>query len=540
MSIQIGWVPPASGGIGVVPLFHAIEESLARQKAGVHLTLLKQAISPPLQGYLLALQATVPDLHSVKRAAADLILSGVKKKNLIGVLLQEGSEGELPETLVAEELTFSVFCLRVERSILCLSENQQKSIFEISPKSKMALSIQSFSEKISNLRLEKVTEVESANESDDLKIRRFEEVLTARVWKDLTEGEFSPLQPPPAVESVVDRNIQSELLENSHLSLTNEVAQILRQRLLHQLLGWGPIQDLIENPDVGEIMVNGPDQIYIERQGRLEKSEKKFVNEAQLQVVIERMVAASGRRVDTSSPFCDVRLPQGGRVNVVLPPLSLKGPIVTIRRFRPAFGHILNVVREGTLTPEQAKLLEDAVKDRRNIVIAGNTASGKTTLLNLISTFIDEEERIITLEDAAELELQKPHVVRLETRKKNLEGIGEISMSDLVVNSLRMRPDRLIIGECRGPEAIPMLQAMNTGHDGSMTTLHANSALDAVRRLESMVLLGAPSWPPSVIRQQIASAVDLIVYLKRTGSSRRCEEITRLYFDGSEIKVEPA
>jgi pilus assembly protein CpaF len=272
-------------------------------------------------------------------------------------------------------------------------------------------------------------------------------------------------------------------------------------------------------------MVNGERDIYVERDGGIFKSDGRFSNRAQLVTVIDRVVASGGRRVDASSPLCDVRLADGSRVNVVLPPVSLNGPLMTIRRFRENMLTMADLERAGTLSAVDARALRDCVQDHKNIVVAGNSGSGKTTLLNILSGYIDSTERIITIEDSAELKLQQPHVVRLETRTKNADGVGALGVSDLVVNALRMRPDRLVIGECRGAEVIPMLQAMNTGHDGSMTTVHANSAKDALHRLESMVLIGAPQWPIDVVRDHVRNAIDVIIYIKRSGPERKLIQI---------------
>ena len=270
-----------------------------------------------------------------------------------------------------------------------------------------------------------------------------------------------------------------------------------------------------------EVMVNGPDSIYIERKGRLQKTDVRFRNTEHLMHIIDRIVTAVGRRVDESSPMVDARLADGSRVNVIIPPLSLTGPCVTIRKFSKDVLTVDKMIEFGSFDQRMAEFLEDCVKGRLNIVVSGGTGSGKTTLLNVLSSYVPATERIVTLEDSAELQLKQDHVVTLETRPPNIEGEGEVTMRDLVRNALRMRPDRIIVGECRTGEALDMLQAMNTGHDGSMTTAHANSARDALSRLETMVLMSGMELPLRAIRSQIASAVDIIVQIARLRDGSR-------------------
>lgn len=291
--------------------------------------------------------------------------------------------------------------------------------------------------------------------------------------------------------------------------------------VLNEALGLGPLEDLLADKTVSEIMVNHANQIYIERNGKIILSEKTFSsNEAVLQV-IERIVAPLGRRIDESSPLVDARLRDGSRVNAIIPPLALKGPCITIRKFSSKPLGVEDLIRWGSITPEMAEFFKVAVQARKNIIISGGTGSGKTTLLNIISGFIPHDERIITVEDAAELQLPQEHVVSLEARPPNIEGKGAIPIRTLVKNCLRMRPDRIVVGECRGGEALDMLQAMNTGHDGSLTTLHANSPRDALLRLETLVLMSGMELPVSAIRQQIASAVDLIIQQTRFSCGTR-------------------
>ena len=295
----------------------------------------------------------------------------------------------------------------------------------------------------------------------------------------------------------------------------------LVEELISEILGLGPIEPLLKDPSVTEVMVNGPDSIYIERKGRLQKTDVRFRNTEHLMHIIDRIVTAVGRRVDESSPMVDARLADGSRVNVIIPPLSLTGPCVTIRKFSKDVLTVDKMIEFGSIDQRMAEFLEDCVKGRLNIVVSGGTGSGKTTLLNVLSSYVPATERIVTLEDSAELQLKQDHVVTLETRPPNIEGEGEVTMRDLVRNALRMRPDRIIVGECRTGEALDMLQAMNTGHYGSMTTAHANSARDALSRLETMVLMSGMELPLRAIRSQIASAVDIIVQIARLRDGSR-------------------
>ena len=295
----------------------------------------------------------------------------------------------------------------------------------------------------------------------------------------------------------------------------------LVEELISEILGLGPIEPLLKDSSVTEVMVNGPDSIYIERKCRLQKTDVRFRNTEHLMHIIDRIVTAVGRRVDESSPMVDARLADGSRVNVIIPPLSLTGPCVTIRKFSKDVLTVDKMIEFGSFDQRMAEFLEDCVKGRLNIVVSGGTGSGKTTLLNVLSSYVPATERIVTLEDSAELQLKQDHVVTLETRPPNIEGEGEVTMRDLVRNALRMRPDSVIVGECRTGEALDVLQAMNTGHDGSMTTAHANSARDALSRLETMVLMSGMELPLRAIRSQIASAVDIIVQIARLRDGSR-------------------
>ncbi|TMF69487.1 MAG: CpaF family protein [Chloroflexi bacterium] len=303
----------------------------------------------------------------------------------------------------------------------------------------------------------------------------------------------------------------------------------LLDALLDEVLGLGPLQALLEDPAITEIMINHPHQIYVERGGRVTLSPIVFESAGQLRQVIDRIVSTVGRRVDESSPMCDARLRDGSRVNVVLPPLALDGPCMTIRKFSRDKLRPDDLLTVGSASPAMIEFLRAAVRSRLSILVAGGTSSGKTTLLNILSSFIPSDERIVTVEDSAELQLRQKHVIRLESRPPNVEGKGVIEIRDLVRNALRMRPDRIIVGECRGGEALDMLQAMNTGHEGSMSTVHANSPYDAFGRLETMVLMGGADLPARAIQKQIASAIDIVVQAERVrGGARKIVSIAEI------------
>src|SRR5438093_651511 len=306
-----------------------------------------------------------------------------------------------------------------------------------------------------------------------------------------------------------------------------------RERLIDEVLdetfGFGPLEVLLKDPTISDIMINGPHKIYVERRGKVEKTDVKFRDNEHLMQIIDRIVSKVGRRVDETTPMVDARLPDGSRVNAIIPPLALDGATVSIRRFGANPLKLEDLLNYKAFTPEMAMLLEACIKARLNILISGGTGCGKTTLLNTLSSFIPHEERIVTIEDAAELQLQQDHVVRLETRPANIEGKGAVLCRDLVRNALRMRPERIIIGECRGAEALDMLQAMNTGHSGSMTTLHANTPRDAQARLETMIMMAGMELPIKAMRQQIASAIDLVIQANRLqGGPRKVTSITEV------------
>jgi pilus assembly protein CpaF len=313
------------------------------------------------------------------------------------------------------------------------------------------------------------------------------------------------------------------------ISLSRSEHEGLVDELLNEILGLGPMEPLLQKPDITEIMINGPDQVYVESEGGLTEADVTFKNDDHLMNIIQKIVAPLGRRVDEQQPYCDARLADGSRVNIIIPPLALDGPTITIRKFPDERLRVEDLIDYGTMTNQMADFLRGCVNAALNIVVSGGTGSGKTTTLNVLSSFIPNEERIVTIEDSAELQLQKDHVVRLETRPPNIEGEGEVTMRELVSNSLRMRPDRIIVGECRGGEALDMLQAMNTGHDGSLTTVHANNPREAISRLETLVMMAGMDLPQQAIREQIASAVDLVVQQSRfRDGSRKIDSITEI------------
>ncbi|MDS0525884.1 CpaF family protein [Clostridium sp. SHJSY1] len=326
------------------------------------------------------------------------------------------------------------------------------------------------------------------------------------------------------IDYIVSNNIEKE-----SLNMTNNDKKKIKEELLDEIIGFGPITGLLLDNNVTEIMVNGADHVYIEKNGKLVLTDAKFKNDNHVLHVIKKIVAPIGRRIDESSPMVDARLPNGSRVNAVISPLAIDGPSITIRKFAEDPFKVEDLVGFGTMTSKMAEIIKYCVEGRLNIVVSGGTGSGKTTTLNVLSSFIPEDERIVTIEDAAELQLSQEHVVRLETRPANVEGKGEVTIRDLVKNSLRMRPDRIIVGEVRSGEALDMLQAMNTGHDGSLTTGHANSPRDMLSRIETMVLMSGMNLPIKAIRDQVASAIDIIVQQSRLmDGSRKITHITEV------------
>jgi pilus assembly protein CpaF len=367
----------------------------------------------------------------------------------------------------------------------------------------------------------------------DLK-RRAQEALIERMGARLYDRTLTEDQLENLVLTQLDGFLADSFVEISpaeRLALTDD--------LINDVLRHGPIERYLQDPSVSEVMVNGINNIYVERGGKLQRASAYFVSEAHLRQIIERIVSKVGRRIDESSPMVDARLPDGSRVNAVVPPLAVDGPSLTIRKFSQESLTINDLVHFGTLSPSSVQFLSACVRGRLNVLVSGGTGTGKTTLLNVLSNFIPENERIVTIEDAVELQLRQEHIVRLESRPPNVEGKGAVTIRDLVRNSLRMRPDRVIIGECRGGEALDMLQAMNTGHDGSLSTLHANGPRDAIARMETLCLMAGMDLPIKAIREQVASAVDLIVHVARLrDGSRRVTHITEVIgLDGERMQL---
>jgi len=352
------------------------------------------------------------------------------------------------------------------------------------------------------------------NEFEEIKDRIHGKLLDALDLSKLESAERDDLR--AQVGLAVD-----DLLSMEGVILRRVQRDKLIEQLLDEILGFGPLESLLKDDSVTDILVNGPKQIYVERKGKLELTQVVFKDDAHLMNIIDRIVSRIGRRIDESSPMVDARLPDGSRVNAIIPPLAIDGPAVSIRKFGKHALGIEDLIQYGSLTPQMVEFLQAAVISRLNILVSGGTGSGKTTLLNCLSSFIPSDERIITIEDSAELQLQQDHVVRLETRPANVEGSGEITQRDLVRNCLRMRPERIIVGEVRSGEALDMLQAMNTGHDGSIATLHANSPRDALSRLETMIAMAGVDLPEKATRQQISSAVDLIIQATRLSDGTR-------------------
>jgi pilus assembly protein CpaF len=371
--------------------------------------------------------------------------------------------------------------------------------------------------------------------------KRLEE-LKLRVHRQLLERldlvALSSLDSAQAEEHI--RATLQRLLQADSPDLSGLERERLIEEVGHEVFGLGPLEEFLRDGDVSDILVNGPNAVYVEKQGRLTLTDVKFRDEAHLMKVIDRIVSTIGRRLDRDSPMVDARLPDGSRVNAIVAPLALRGPCVSIRRFGHEPYRIDNLLAFGALTPQMVRYLAAAIQGRLNMIISGGTGAGKTTLLNCLTSFIPHHERVLTIEDSAELQLQQPHVVPLETRTPDLDGKGEVTQRDLVRNALRMRPDRIIVGEARGGEALDMLQAMNTGHDGSLTTIHANSPRECLQRVEVMVLMAGYELPVKAIRQQVGSAVHVLVQVARlTDGSRKVVRISELVgMEGEQIQIQ--
>jgi pilus assembly protein CpaF len=385
------------------------------------------------------------------------------------------------------------------------------------------------------------TSRDNTSSSPELRLAHHPQYMAvkSRVTQALLE-EYTDVAQAPRERLVAKiGELCNSVLEELSISITRTDRQRMVEQLISDVLGLGPLEMILKDPEISEIMINGPADVYVERLGRIYRYPAKFDSTDHLMQIIDRIVSSIGRRVDESSPMVDARLKDGSRVNVIIPPLALQGPTLTIRRFSQDPYTVEDLVNFGTLTANMATFVAACVRARLNVLISGGTGSGKTTTLNVLSAWIPDTERIITIEDAAELQLRQEHVVTLESRPSNIEGKGLVSIRDLVINSLRMRPDRIVVGECRGGEALDMLQAMNTGHDGSLTTVHANSPADALTRLETMTLMAGTDLPSRAIREQIASAIDLVVQQARLrDGTRRIVAISEVRgFDGDKVEL---
>lgn len=361
-------------------------------------------------------------------------------------------------------------------------------------------------------------------QAERVDLEKLRTYLVNLISRELSAHPVSPEQREQTINKLLE-----QAYTHAKVNLPNTLREQLFRDVQNELIGYGPIQQFLDDPDVSEIMVNGPEKIFVERNGQLTLTNARFRDDDHVLRIIERIVLPLGRRIDADTPMVDARLPDGSRVNAVIPPIAIDGPSITIRKFRRDKLSVEQLIEYGSLTETMAEFLKACVAAHLNIVVSGGTGSGKTTLLNVLSSFIPSNERIVTIEDAAELQLRQEHVVRLETRSHSADGKAPITVRDLVRNSLRMRPDRIIVGECRGGETLDMLQAMNTGHDGSLTTLHANTPRDAIARMETMSLMAGLDMPLRVIREQIASAVDLIVQQTRLrDGSRKVTSITEV------------
>lgn len=366
-------------------------------------------------------------------------------------------------------------------------------------------------------------------------IKRLHYIIIDEMGADMTSGEVDEI----AVRQRIERRL-GQLLNEETTPLTATDRREITVDVIDNILGYGPIQAFLDDPEITEVMVNNPQTIYVERAGRIYKTDKRFIDEPHLMRIIDKIASAVGRRVDESSPMVDARLPDGSRVNAIIHPLAINGPMLTIRKFSRDPFQVDDLINFGTITPAVASFLDACVRGRLNILISGGTGTGKTTLLNVITQSIPDNERIITIEDAAELQLHQEHVLRLEARPANIEGKGQITIRELVKNSLRMRPDRIVVGEVRSAETLDMLQAMNTGHEGSLTTVHANTPRDALARLETMVMMAGFDLPIKAIREQMASALDVIVQIARLrDGSRRVTQITEVQgMEGDKVILE--
>ncbi|MDI3280714.1 MAG: ATPase, T2SS/T4P/T4SS family [Bacillota bacterium] len=486
----------------------------------------------------LVLQPDLSTLYKVKRALRTMDKLHIPQGKVQLILNRAGSAMELGKTEIRASLEREIFgVVPSDGRALIASINRGLPLRSFSPHSPVLSAVDRLAKQIvaqkeinPEYTVQPLNQIEVVQEQEGLAL--YEKSAWLELKEKIYQKALQHLDLSELVASGQGEGADLKRAVGEHLvRVLAEIPEVqklerrARERLLEELgqdlLGLGQLEDLLRDPEITEIMVNGAHQVFIEKRGRLVKVEQVFLNEAQVMRLIERIVAPLGRRVDEASPMVDARLPDGSRVNVIIPPLALNGPLITIRKFSAHPLTMEDLMRLGTLSPEMADFLRQSVIERRNILVTGGTGAGKTTLLNTLSAFIPPWERIITIEDAAELRLQQEHVVRLEARPPNIEGEGMVTIRDLVRNALRMRPDRIIVGEVRGGEALDMLQAMNTGHDGSLATLHANSPWDALSRLETMVLMSGLDLPVRAIRDQIGAAIHLIVHMGRGSDGRR-------------------
>ncbi len=386
------------------------------------------------------------------------------------------------------------------------------------------LKIDNYSLKKGDIRFdEKIPHENHENENNInlIKTRILENTVKLLNLKRVELSNLGKPQWKEKIENAVRKSVNDPLIVTDRLKESQEIEEQIIKEVLYEIIGYGPIENFLNDDSVNEIMINGKNNIYIEKNGALLRTGKSFSSDDMIISLLDRILSPLGKRIDTSSPTVDARLKDGSRVHAVIPPLAVNGPTVTVRKFSKNALNISDIIKSGTLSKEVADFLKKSVHLRKNILVAGGTSSGKTTMLNVLSSDIKSSERIIIIEDSQELRLNQKHTIYLESRPPNIEGKGEVTIRDLLKNALRMRPDRIIIGECRGAEALDMLQAMNTGHEGCMTTLHANSPRDALTRLETMVLMAGFDLPVKAIREQVASAIDLIIHLARTPEGKR-------------------
>ncbi len=388
---------------------------------------------------------------------------------------------------------------------------------------------------LKEFNIEDVKETKIINDYDIIKDKELLDELRKKIIENIIDNKKGPNQTKEDfINNIIDKTIEGR-------DLTNLERSHIYNMIDNEINGYGPLNELLNDDNISEIMVNSPNEVYVEIDGKIIRDETvSFINDEHILRIITRMVGPLGKTIDSSNPMVDSRLSDGSRINAIIPPLSINGPVLTIRKFKRNLSSIDDLLRNGTLTRDMAEFLESSIKSKLNIIVCGGTGSGKTTILNILSGFIGEDERIITIEDAAELKLSQKHVIPLETRGSNYKSDMEVTMRDLVRNSLRMRPDRIIVGEVRGSEAFDMLQAMNTGHEGSLTTLHANGAIDALNRLETMVLMGSMEIPVPAIRDYIKNALDIVIVCERLTDGRRkitsINEITGI-LDNGEIEL---